>query len=111
MICPMPNNHDPNPAAVPIKEAIKETFRVFMAHPRLLDTIKTLVLFRSDSAKLGYTLQRFLEPYFIAGSPNATHCAMNAKYGLIGFPRLTSSLPGARTVSRPQSQRQSICAC
>ena len=79
MICPMPNNHDPNPAAVPIKEAIKETFRVFMAHPRLLDTIKTLVLFHSDSAKLGYPLQLFLEADFIAGSPKATHCAMNAK--------------------------------
>jgi hypothetical protein len=61
MIRPMPNNHDPNPAAVPIEEAIKETFRVFMAHPRLLDTIRTLVLFRPDSAKLGYTLQLFLE--------------------------------------------------
>ena len=31
MICPMPNTHDPNPTAVPIKEAIKETFRVLMA--------------------------------------------------------------------------------
>jgi hypothetical protein len=90
MIRPMPNNHDPNPAAVPIKEAIKETFRVFMAHPRLLDTIKTLVLFRPDSAKLGYTLLVFLEADFIAGSPNPTRCAMNANYGLIGFPRLAS---------------------
>jgi len=61
MIRPMPNNHDPNPAAVPINEAINETFRVFMAHPRSLDTIKTLVLFHPDSAKLGYTLQLFLE--------------------------------------------------
>jgi hypothetical protein len=31
MICPMPNTHDPNPTAVPIAEAIKETFRVLMA--------------------------------------------------------------------------------
>jgi len=31
MICPTPNTHDPNPTAVPIKEAIKETFRVLMA--------------------------------------------------------------------------------
>src|SRR5271165_496888 len=30
MICPRPNTHAPNPTAVSIKEAIKETFRVFM---------------------------------------------------------------------------------
>jgi hypothetical protein len=52
MICPRPNTHDPNPAAVPIKEAIKETFRVFMPHPRLLDTTKTPVWFHPDSAIL-----------------------------------------------------------
>src|ERR1700682_1329328 len=33
MVCPRPYTHDPNPTAVPIKEAIKETFRVFMVHP------------------------------------------------------------------------------
>lgn len=49
MICPRPNTHDPNPAAVPIKEAIKETFRVFMARPRLLDTTESPVWFRPDS--------------------------------------------------------------
>jgi hypothetical protein len=27
----MPSSHDPKPTAVPIKEAIKETFIVFMA--------------------------------------------------------------------------------
>src|SRR5208283_599467 len=35
MIRPRPNTHAPNPTAVPIKEAIKETFRVFMACPQL----------------------------------------------------------------------------
>ncbi len=35
MIRPTPNIHDPNPTADPIKEAIKETFSVFMARPRL----------------------------------------------------------------------------
>jgi hypothetical protein len=52
MICPMPNTHDPNPTAVPIKEAIKEIFRVFMAHPRLLNTTKAPVSFHPDSAIL-----------------------------------------------------------
>jgi hypothetical protein len=31
MIRPIPNTHDPNPTAVPIKVAIKETFRVRMS--------------------------------------------------------------------------------
>jgi hypothetical protein len=37
MICPRPKTHDPNPTAVPIREAIKETFRVFITYlaPRL----------------------------------------------------------------------------
>jgi hypothetical protein len=52
MICPKPNTHDPNPTAVPIKEAIKETFRVFIAHPQLLDTTKTLFSFHPDIAIL-----------------------------------------------------------
>jgi hypothetical protein len=56
MVCPRPNTHEPNPTAVPIKEAIKETFRVLMVHPRLLDTTKTPVSFHPGSAILPLNL-------------------------------------------------------
>jgi len=52
MTCPRPNSHDPNPTAVPIKEAIKEIFKVFTVHPQALDTIKTQDSFHADLAIL-----------------------------------------------------------
>jgi hypothetical protein len=72
MICPRPNTHDANPTAVPIKEAIKETFRVFMPHPRLLDTIKIPVSFHPDSAISPqglHSIQRLIEQLCPAAHP------------------------------------------
>lgn len=47
MTWPMPNIHAPMPAALPIKEAIKETFSFFMARVRL-DYNDSITRFNQD---------------------------------------------------------------
>jgi len=47
---PRPKAHAPNPAALPMVEAIKEIFKVFIPYPRLLDTTMAPISFHPNSA-------------------------------------------------------------